>query len=86
MSIEGSIISTEPITDFCSFLAYCPSNDPSLDHDVKGKFVPPAKPIAFGTNGKRILCWSMFTIEPIAHSSLLPNVDLENENESCDHD
>ena len=71
------MFATEPIADFGSFLAYCPSNNPSLDHDVKGKFVPPAKPIVFGTNGKSILCWSMFAIEPVAHSSLLPNIDFK---------
>ena len=26
----------------------------------------PAKPINFGVNGKKVLCWSVFAIEPIA--------------------
>ena len=75
---------TEPIVDFCRFWGYWPSNNPSLDHDVKGKIVSLVKRIVFGTNGKRILCWSMFAIEPIAHFSLLPDNWLE-KNGSIDH-
>ena len=47
--------------------------DLQIIRDVKGKIVSFAKLIVFGTNGKIILFWSMFAIEPIAHFSLLPD-------------
>ena len=37
----------------------------SRDHDVMGETFLLIKPIKFDVNGKRILCWSVFAIEPI---------------------
>ena len=46
----------------CTFFAITCS---SRDHDVMGEKNLLTKPIKFGVNGKRILCWSIFALEPI---------------------
>ena len=65
-----SIFAIESTADICPFWGYWPSKNWPRDHDVKGDFVSLAKPIVFGTTGKRILCWSIIAIEPIADFSL----------------
>ena len=64
------MFATEPIPDVCLFLGYWPSKNESRDRGVKGESVSPAKPNVFGATGRRVLCWSMFAIEPLAEFSL----------------
>ena len=49
----SSIIAVESIADFSLFVGYWPSKNGSHDYDVKGEFVSLAKPILFGTAGKK---------------------------------
>ena len=43
----------EPVADFSLFLGYCPSKNGFWDHDGKSEYVPFAKPIEFGSTGKK---------------------------------
>ena len=51
-----SILAIEPKADFFPFWGYWPSKDGSREHNVKVEFVSLAKPIVFGTSGKKVLC------------------------------
>ena len=61
-----SIFAVEPIAYFCPILVYWPSKNASCDYNVIGEFVSLAKPIVLCTIRKRILCWWIFALEPIA--------------------
>ena len=39
----------------------------SCDHSTEDEFVSLTKPIVLWTTGKKILCWSIFEIEPVAY-------------------
>ena len=51
-----SIIAAESIADFSLFLSYWSSKSGSRGYRLKGEFVSLAKPIVFGTAGKKVSC------------------------------
>ena len=61
-----SIFDAALIAAFCPFLDYWTTKDAPRDHGIRGEFVSLRKPIVLCTIEKKILCWSMFAIEPIA--------------------
>ena len=65
--LRWSILAIEPIAGFCLFMGYWSSKNASRDHGKKDEFVSLARPIVLCTFRKRILCWSILTLEPIAH-------------------
>ena len=68
--LRWSVFAIEPTADFAPFWGCWPSKNGSCDHDVKGEFVSLAKTFVYGTTGKRILCWLVIAIDPIADFSL----------------
>ena len=51
-----SIIAIESIADFSLFLSYWSSRNGSRGYRIKSEFVSLAKPIVFGTAGKKVVC------------------------------
>ena len=72
-----SIFAIEPIAGFCPFMGYWPSKNMSRDHCIKDKFASLAKPIVLCTIRKRILCWSILALKPIANFCLFLVIELE---------
>ena len=80
-----SIFAIEPKTKFCPILGYWPSKNASGDYNVMGEFVSLVKLILLCTTRKRIWCWSLLAIEPIA--DFCPILSYwPSKNGSCDHD
>ena len=79
------LFALKPIAGFCPFISYWPSKNASRDHGIKDVFVYLAKPIALGTIRKRILCWPILALEPIANFSTFLNY-WTSKNGSCDPD
>ena len=67
----------EPIADFCQFMGYWPSKNMSRDHGINDEFVSPAKLIVLCTIRKRILCWSILALKPIANFCPFLVIELE---------
>ena len=61
-----SIITIESISEFSLFLGYWSLRNGLRDHKIKGNFVSFAKPIVFGTAGKKALCRLTFSWIEIA--------------------
>ena len=67
----------EHIADFCQFMGYWPAKNVSLDHCMNDEFVSPAKPIVLCTIRKRISCWWILALKPIANFYPFLDIELE---------